>query len=192
MRVLPRRAVLLAPSAVALLGGATLLVLDQRARVAPLPSLPGLGDSSPLVGRTLPAFSLPGLDGGRGFSSVDVAAARWPVLLNFFGSWCAPCRQEMSLLTALSQQGVAVWGIAYEDKPAATAAFLKSAGDPYQRVCCDLDGRVGDRAFKLVGVPESFLVDPGGVVRWSWAGKLEPDVVRRKLTPLLKQSLRGP
>jgi cytochrome c biogenesis protein CcmG/thiol:disulfide interchange protein DsbE len=181
MRLLPRRAVLLVPSAVALAGGATLLVLDQQARVS---LMPGIGGSSALVGRKLPAFSVAGLPGAHGFSSHDVAAAGRPVLLNFFASWCEPCQQEMPELALLAQHGVTIWGIAYEDKPSNTAAFLNRIRTPYQRVGSDLDGQAS-KAMGLVGVPESFLVDPDGRVRWAWVGKLNPDVARQDLLPLI-------
>lgn len=190
MRLLPRRAVLLVPSAVALAGGATLLMLDQQARVS---LMPGLGGSSALVGRTLPMFRVAGLPGAPGFSSQDVAAAAagHPVLLNFFASWCQPCQQEMPELAALAQRGLAIWGIAYEDKPSDTAAFLRRIRDPYQRVGSDLNGQAS-KAVGLVGVPESFLVGPGGVVRWAWVGRMNPDVVRQDLFPLIGARKSGP
>jgi cytochrome c biogenesis protein CcmG/thiol:disulfide interchange protein DsbE len=144
----------------------------------------GRGAGNALVGRRLPAFTLSALPGATGFSSHDVAAAGRLVLLNFFASWCVPCLQEMPQLAALAKGGLQVWGIAYRDHPADAVGFLHRVDDPYQRIGCDLDGKAG-AAFGLFGVPESFLVDRDGIVRWSWAGRLNPDVIRQDLAPLI-------
>ncbi len=82
-----------------------------------------------------------------------------------------PCVEEAPTLAALKQQGVPIWGIAYKDKPDATAGFLDQHGDPYVRVARDEPGTVGID-FGLYGVPESYLVDASGIVRWRWAGGL--------------------
>ncbi len=179
---LPRRALLLAPTGAVLLGGAAALVLRERQRQdsdAP-EALPNL-----LVGRPVPAFSLSGLDARPGFAGADIVAAQGPLLLNFFASWCVPCVQEMPVLLRLAHGGLAVWGIDYRDKPDDAAGFLQSNGDPYRRIGCDRSGGAGD-AFGLYGLPSSFLVDRGGVVRWSWAGGLSDRIVSRYLDPLLR------
>lgn len=142
------------------------------------------GVSSPLLGRRLPGFSLPGLANTRGFSSLDVIQARRPVVLNFFASWCEPCHEEMPILLRLARSGAAIWGIDFKDRSSQAEAFLRGAGDPYRRIASDDDGDVA-RQFGLEGVPESFLVDETGVVRWRWVGALTADVVREQLEPLL-------
>lgn len=183
--VLARRALPLAPSAAALAGGAALLTLwERQERMRPMwrPDQPGT-----VVGRKLPAFMLPGLAGRRGFASTDAADTSRVVLINFFASWCMPCRQEAPVLQHLKQRGLPIWGIDYQDKPGDAVAFLKLTHDPYLRVGCDMTGRVG-RIFELQGVPESFLVDRDGIVRWHWAGGLSEDVVRQYLDPLLRGS----
>jgi len=138
------------------------------------------GVPSMLVGRPLPEFSLPG------FSSADVRAAGRPVLINFFASWCVPCVAEAPMLLRLRQRDTAIWGIAYKDKPDASAAFLQRTGDPYARVARDEPGRVAID-FGVYGVPESYLVDRSGIVRWRWAGPLAEDVVAGQLEPLLRK-----
>jgi cytochrome c biogenesis protein CcmG/thiol:disulfide interchange protein DsbE len=145
-----------------------------------------LAPASPLIGKQLPAFSLPGPPPGEGFSSADVTAAGRPVLLNFFASWCMPCAQEVPVLRSLKQQGVAVWGIAYRDAPAATSEFLQNGGNPYAHVARDEEGTAGS-AFGLNGVPETFMVDTSGIVRGHWAGGLSEEVVRRSVEPLLQR-----
>jgi cytochrome c biogenesis protein CcmG, thiol:disulfide interchange protein DsbE len=181
--LLPRRAVLLAPSAAALVGGFALLTVWKRQQSMPQvwqPNEPGR------VGRKLPFFaSLPGLSGQAGFSSADVTATGRTVLINFFASWCMPCRQEAPVLLRLRQQGLLIWGIDYQDKPDDAVTFLKQNQDPYSRAASDATGAVG-HSFALQGVPESFLVDRDGIVRWHWAGGLSEDVVRQYLDPLLR------
>jgi cytochrome c biogenesis protein CcmG/thiol:disulfide interchange protein DsbE len=179
---LSRRALLLAPFGVAAAFGAGSWLLLERPRGQPdyPPQVP-----SPLVGKPVPAFSLPGQPPGRGFSSADVRATGRPILINFFASWCMPCAQEAPVLRALKQQGVPVWGIAYKDAPAATGAFLHDGSDPYTSVARDEAGTVGD-AFGLSGVPETFAIDKSGIVRWHWAGALSEALVHRSLEPMLR------
>ncbi|HEX5327773.1 MAG TPA: DsbE family thiol:disulfide interchange protein [Acetobacteraceae bacterium] len=177
-----RRLLMLAPLGVAAaaLGGAWgLLLRMQRGSYDPH-SLPSM-----LVGKPLPQFALPGQPPSTGFSNADVIAAKQPALVNFFASWCIPCIQEAPTLAALHQQGVSIWGIAYKDKVAAAAAFLREHGDPYVRVARDEPGRVAID-FGVYGVPETYVVDAGGIVRLRYAGGLSEDVVRTQIAPLLK------
>jgi cytochrome c biogenesis protein CcmG/thiol:disulfide interchange protein DsbE len=180
---LSRRAVLLLPlGAAAVFATGSWLLLDRVPRDAGQ----SLAPASPLIGKQLPAFSLPGQPPSHGFSNADVMEVGRPVLLNFFASWCMPCAQEAPVLRALKQQGVAMWGIAYKDAPAATTEFLRNGGDPYARVARDEQGTTGS-VFGLSGVPETFMVDPSGIVRWHWAGGLSEQVVRRLVEPLLQR-----
>lgn len=182
MSSVQRRVFLLAPLGVAVLGGAAFWALLQRmseGRYDPH------GVPSMLVGKPLPRFSLPGQPPSQGFSSADVIAAGRPVLINFFASWCIPCVQEAPVLMTLKQQGLPIWGVAYKDKTDATAEFLRQNGDPYMRVARDEPGSVAID-FGLYGVPESYLVDKTGIVRWRWAGGISEDVVEQSLAPLLQ------
>ena len=180
--VVSRRALLLPLGiGVASASGAWLL-LDRRWGGADH----SLAPPSPLIGKQLPAFSLPGLPPSEGFSSADVIAANRPVLLNFFASWCMPCAQEAPVLRRLKQHGVPVWGLAYKDAAAATTEFLQNGGDPYSRVARDEQGAAGN-AFSLNGVPETFMIDASGIVRWHWAGGLSEEVLRRSVEPLLQR-----
>lgn len=181
---LGRRALLLAPLGVAAVGGVAFWAMLQGMERG---TFDPRGVPSMLVGKRLPDFSLPGLSlAGPGFSSADVMAAGHPVLINFFASWCVPCVVEAPLLTRLRDQGASIWGIAYKDQPSATATFLARNGAPYQRLARDEPGRVAID-FGVYGVPESYLVDRSGVVRWRWAGPLTEDIVRQQLEPLLKK-----
>jgi cytochrome c biogenesis protein CcmG/thiol:disulfide interchange protein DsbE len=181
--MLDRRLLLLAPFGIAVAGGAAFwAMLDRMGEGTFDPhSLP-----SPLIGKPLPAFSLPGAAGKQGFSDADVRAAGAPVLLNFFASWCVPCVQEAPLLDELRGQGVPIWGIAYKDRDEATARFLRDNGNPYARLARDEPGRAAID-FGLYGVPETYLIDRAGIVRWRWAGALTSAIVADTLRPLLRQ-----
>jgi len=144
---------------------------------------------SMLVGKPLPAFSLPGQPPSAGFSNLDVIAQGRPTLVNFFASWCIPCIEEAPTLMQLKDEGVPIWGIAYKDKAAATAAFLERHGDPYMRVARDEPGRVAID-FGLYGVPETYVVDRRGMVRLRWAGGVSDAVARDTIAPLLKSLAR--
>jgi cytochrome c biogenesis protein CcmG/thiol:disulfide interchange protein DsbE len=176
MSPLRRRALVTAPVALAALGGSALWV---RLEHLSNPSFP----PNPLLGRGLPDFAVPGLPPGPGFTNRDIVQ---PVLLNFFASWCIPCVQESPVLLRLHKQGVPIWGIAYRDKPDATAGFLHRNGDPYERVGMDPEGSAG-QAFGLLGVPETWLVDARGMLRWHWTGGLSEDIVRSSLEPALRE-----
>ncbi len=133
---------------------------------------------SPLVGRPAPAFAADGL------ATADLEG---PALVNIFASWCVPCRAEHPLLAHLAEeQGVAIYGIAYKDKPEAANAFLAELGNPYRRVGFDEDGRAGVE-WGVTGVPETFVLDAEGVVAFKHTGPLTPDAVRRDLMPALRR-----
>ncbi len=177
-----RRMLMLAPLGLAAAAGGGfwgLLMRMQQGTYDPhtLPSV--------LVGKKLPAFSLPGQPPSTGFSSTDITAGGRPALVNFFASWCVPCIQEAPTLMQLRDQQVPLWGIAYKDSIPATAGFLQQNGDPYFRVARDQGGQVAID-FGVYGVPETYLVDKDGVVRLRWAGGLSDDVVRGTLLPMLK------
>jgi cytochrome c biogenesis protein CcmG, thiol:disulfide interchange protein DsbE len=82
-------------------------------------------------------------------------------LVNFFASWCVPCAVEAPTLAALKAEGVRIVGIAWKDDPAKTRDFLARAGDPYQTIFIDRDGRAGID-FGVTGVPETYLVSADG------------------------------
>lgn len=124
-----------------------------------------------LVGKPLPAVSLPGLDGSP--PRPLTAELRGPTLVNLFASWCGPCAEEAPALAALQAQGVRIVGVAYKDDPAATRGFLARYGDPFAGVRVDRTGRAGIE-LGASGVPETFLVDRRGVVVAKHSGPLSP------------------
>jgi cytochrome c biogenesis protein CcmG/thiol:disulfide interchange protein DsbE len=129
-----------------------------------------------LVGKPVPALSLPALETGQP-EPVHASGVAAPYLVNFFASWCAPCEVEHPMLMDLKTQGVAVVGIAYKDAPANTEAFLGRLGDPFSRRLVDRDGRAG-LEFGVTGVPETYLVGANGVILAKHTGPLTADSVR--------------
>ena len=178
-----RRLLLLAPLGVAAVGGAAFwTILGRMSTGAFNPrSVP-----SPLIGKPVPDFALPAqAPDAAGFGAADVRAAGRPMLVNFFASWCVPCVIEHPELMELSRAGVPIWGIAYKDTVAAASGFVARHGNPYARIARDAPGQVAID-WGVYGVPESYLIDPQGIVRWRMAGPLTPDIVSEQLQPLLR------
>ncbi|HEY5070515.1 MAG TPA: DsbE family thiol:disulfide interchange protein [Caulobacteraceae bacterium] len=138
---------------------------------------------STLIGRALPPFSLPPVRvGDPGLKSSDLTGA--PRLLNVFASWCVSCRVEHPVLLALKANGVPVDGLDWKDTPAAGAAYLADNGDPYGLVGNDLSGRVGID-LGVAAVPETFVIDRRGKVRYKQIGPIAPQDWERTIKPLM-------
>ena len=144
---------------------------------------PGLLPSA-LIDRPAPNFDLPGLyDQDKGLKRKDLGGG--VTLVNFFASWCAPCRDEQPALMALAREpGIALDGIAYKDKPADARRFLDELGDPYRRIGVDQDGTTAIN-FGVYGVPETYVLDGVGRIRYRQVGPLSSGDVERKILPLI-------
>jgi len=140
---------------------------------------------APAQGRRVPAFDLPAQPPGQGFSSAELSAQRQPVLVNFFASWCVPCVVEGSALVGLSRR-LPIWGIAYKDKPADAQGFVSRTGSPYRRLAADRSGMTAID-WGVSGVPESFLIAPGGLITWHIAGPLDEGTIEAGLLPALRK-----
>ncbi|MFL6752478.1 MAG: DsbE family thiol:disulfide interchange protein [Sphingomicrobium sp.] len=128
--------------------------------------------TSKLEGKPVPAFSLPAaLPAKPGLSSAQLATGK-PRLVNIFASWCVPCIGEVKVLQDLQRRGVAIDGIAVRDRPQDVAQFLARNGDPYERIGSDGQSRV-QIALGSSGVPESFIVDGRGIIRYQHVGPIE-------------------
>jgi cytochrome c biogenesis protein CcmG, thiol:disulfide interchange protein DsbE len=143
---------------------------------------------SALIDKEAPAFQLAGLNGD---GIARDALKGQPVLINFFASWCLPCREEHPLLMRLAEQEhVPLYGIDYKDKPEAAQNLLKEFGDPYRAIGVDRDGRVG-LDFGVYGVPETYVLDSSGHIRKRFVGPLTAEQVNKELLPLLKALQRS-
>jgi len=140
---------------------------------------------SPLVGKLAPGFALARLDdASRTIARDDMLGRVW--MLNVWASWCVACRDEHPTLVALSRTVAApIVGLNYKDKRAEGLDWLGRFGDPYTASAFDPQGRVGID-FGVYGVPETFVIDKQGVVRFKHIGPLTPEVVRTKIRPLLE------
>jgi cytochrome c biogenesis protein CcmG/thiol:disulfide interchange protein DsbE len=126
---------------------------------------------SKLEGRPVPGFALPpALPNKPALSSTELIGR--PRIVNIFASWCVPCVTEVKVLQELKRRGVTIDGIAIRDRPADLAAFLARNGDPYERIGNDPQSQV-QIALGSSGVPESFIVDRKGVIRYQHIGPIE-------------------
>jgi len=141
---------------------------------------------SPLIGKPAPAFELTKLDAAeQKLKRDDLLGKVW--VLNVWASWCAPCREEHPLVMELARRKLApVYGLNYKDTRPAGMAFLTQLGNPYEASLFDSDGRVGID-WGVYGVPETFVVDKQGTIRFKHIGPLTPEVLEKKITPLLKE-----
>jgi cytochrome c biogenesis protein CcmG/thiol:disulfide interchange protein DsbE len=105
-------------------------------------------------------------------------------LVNFWASWCGPCRVEHPILTALSEEGIPVIGVNYKDEPEKALRFLAELGDPYARIGADPAGRTGID-WGIYGVPETFVIGADGEVLLRFPGPLSPDVVEKRIRPAM-------
>ncbi len=175
-----RHALMLAPFGVAVAAGAGFwAMLDDMGR--------GTFDPhdvhTPALNCPVPSFDLPAQPPGQGFSSRLLRAQTRPVLVNFFASWCIPCVLEAQTL-ATAAALLPIWGIAYKDSLENAQGFITRTGDAYARLASD-DSGMSAIDWGVTGVPESFLVAPGGIIRWHLAGPLTPALVAGSLKPAL-------
>lgn len=140
---------------------------------------------SPLINKPAPAFLLPQLhQPDTTFSQQDMKGKVW--LLNIWASWCVSCRQEHPVLMDLAKSNaVPIYGLNYKDRREDALAWLKQFGDPYVLSIADRDGRVGID-FGVYGVPETFVIDKEGAIRYKQIGPVTPEALRDKILPLVK------
>lgn len=160
---------------VAMLLTAGLLAMGLTRNAADMPSV--------LIGQPVPAFDLPMLEGKGRLASTEIAGT--PLILNFWASWCSSCRQEHPELVRLGLRArsggdFAIAGINYRDDPLRAANFLRREGQFPYLSGIDPRGRLGID-FGVYGMPETFFVDAGGIVRGRHAGPLTPRVLAEML-----------
>jgi cytochrome c biogenesis protein CcmG/thiol:disulfide interchange protein DsbE len=139
---------------------------------------------SQMIGKPLPAFALRAASDGRdGLSTSDFQQGK-PHLLNIFASWCVPCGVEAPVLAQLQGQGAVIEGIAIRDHKDDLNAFLAKNGNPYQKIGAD-DVSSVQLAIGSSGVPETFVIDGKGIIRYQHIGDIRPEEV-----PMMMQKLK--
>ena len=145
---------------------------------------------SPLVGKPAPQFELPLLHAPeRTFSPKDMLGKVW--MLNVWASWCVSCRHEHPVLVDLARSGVLpIYGLNYKDERAQGIAWLERYGDPYRLSAYDYKGVVGID-YGVYGVPESYIIDKRGVIRYKQIGIVTPEALRTRILPLVRELERN-
>jgi cytochrome c biogenesis protein CcmG, thiol:disulfide interchange protein DsbE len=140
---------------------------------------------SPLIGKPAPDFTLPLLQQpDKSFSRSDMLGRVW--ILNVWASWCAPCIAEHPIVSELAKAGPApVVGLNYKDARDDALPWLKRHGDPFHVTVADVAGRIAID-YGVYGVPETYVIDRRGVIRFKHIGPLTRDIADKKLRPLVK------
>lgn len=141
---------------------------------------------SPLIGKQAPAFELPQLaDPQKTFSPESMKGKVW--ILNVWASWCVACREEHPVLVELGKLQVApIIGLDYKDKRDDAMAMLARQGNPYVLSAFDANGRVGID-YGVYGVPETYVIDKAGVIRFKHIGPITMELLNKKMIPLLSE-----
>lgn len=141
---------------------------------------------SPLINKAAPAFEVPQLrDSNKTFSPASMKGQVW--ILNVWASWCVACREEHPVLVELAKsQVVPVIGLDYKDKREDALAMLAKQGNPYLLSAFDANGRVGID-YGVYGVPETYVVDKAGIIRFKHIGPLSLEILNQKIFPLVSE-----
>ncbi|MEP6343061.1 MAG: DsbE family thiol:disulfide interchange protein [Maricaulaceae bacterium] len=145
---------------------------------------------STLLNQPAPTFFAPALEGSGlpALQADDFINTAMPItVLNVWASWCTPCIAEHPYITELAHQdGVSLVGLNYKDKPDAALKFLNKLGNPYEKIGTDPYGAVAID-FGVYGVPETYVIDAKGIIKFKVVGPVTPDIIKRDLEPLFQQ-----
>lgn len=141
---------------------------------------------SPLIDKPAPAFTLPQLhEPAKQFSPADMKGKVW--LLNVWASWCVSCREEHPVLMELASRNIVpIYGLDYKDKREDAELWLKKGGDPYVLSVADAEGRIGID-YGVYGVPETYVIDKQGVIRYKQIGPVTEQSLNEKILPLVAE-----
>lgn len=143
---------------------------------------------SALIGQDAPPVALVQMGPVPPFSD-DVLREPGVKLVNYWASWCAPCRVEHPQLMALAEEGIPIYGINYKDDPRKAAAFLEELGDPYTSIGADPSGRVAID-WGVYGVPETYVIDGDGKILLRLAGPVTEQTLRNRVRPAIEAASR--
>lgn len=141
--------------------------------------------NSVLIGKQVPEMNLVGINGFDKLETNDLYSSEYK-LVNFWASWCAPCRAEHPLFLKLSKAGFEIFGINYKDKQSNAIKFLNNLGNPYKKLGADEDGRVAID-WGLYGVPETFIVNSEGKIIYRHAGPVTQRVFETEILTLISK-----
>ncbi len=141
---------------------------------------------SPLINKAAPDFKVEQLDQPQlQFAPADLKGKVW--VLNVWASWCVACKEEHPLLLDFAKSGVApLVGLDYKDQRKDALQYLRQQGNPYDLIAMDKDGRVGID-YGVYGVPETYIIDKQGVIRFKQIGPVTPEALQTKMIPLIKE-----
>ena len=140
------------------------------------------------IGKPVPEFDLAPIEGmeGLGLKTADLTGGQ-VTLVNFFASWCVPCRIEHAFLIELVERDdVRLVGVNYKNEPEEARAWLAELGNPYARIGADTSGRAGIE-WGVYGLPETFMIDKKGRIRYRHVGPISARVLEREIRPLLRE-----
>ncbi|MEM7197464.1 MAG: DsbE family thiol:disulfide interchange protein [Pseudomonadota bacterium] len=144
---------------------------------------------SALIDKPIPQFALPALDDASKILSRDIVQGDGITLINFFASWCVPCRAEHPQLLALQRMqddlGLRLIGIAWKNKRDEAQQFLQELGNPFAITLHDEKGRTGID-FGVYGLPETYVIDQAGHIRYRHVGPILPETLRDRILPVIK------
>jgi cytochrome c biogenesis protein CcmG/thiol:disulfide interchange protein DsbE len=154
----------------------------------------GLGRDNPdelpsaLTGKPAPEVALTPLGDGKPFADSDLRDGD-VTLVNYWASWCAPCRVEHPKLEQLSEEGITIYGVNYKDKADNALGFLKELGNPYTAMGADVKGRMA-LDWGLYGVPETYVIDGQGQIVLRFAGPITDRVLEKTIRPAIEEARR--
>lgn len=155
-------------------------------------ALVGLGRDNPnelpsaLQGKAAPAVAVTPLRDGAPFTDADLRAGD-VTLVNYWASWCAPCRVEHPNLEDLAESGLTIYGVNYKDKPGNALGFLEELGNPYTAMGADAQGRMA-LDWGVYGVPETYVIDGDGQIVLRFAGPITDRVMEKTLLPAIEKA----
>jgi cytochrome c biogenesis protein CcmG/thiol:disulfide interchange protein DsbE len=144
---------------------------------------------SALEGQPAPPLVLTKLGPGEPFTDADLRSGGVK-LVNYWASWCAPCRIEHPVLMEIEASGIPVYGINYKDDPEKALGFLAELGDPYAAIGADASGRTA-LDWGVYGVPETYVIDASGTIRLRFAGPVTREIYEKRILPAIEAAEGG-